>query len=143
MAWNQPGGGGGSKDPWNQGNKDPGADVEAFLNKLKGSLNRVFGGGGGSGGDGRRDDQDPVGRGLLLIVLLPVSAWVVFDSTTLVAERFRGVVLRFGKFDRLMDPGPNFKWPSPIESVRKINVTDVKSVSAKVRLLTSDENIVE
>ena len=144
MAWNQPGGGGGNKDPWNQGGKDPGADVEAFLNKLKASLNRVFGGGsGGNSGDGRRDEQDPVGRGLIFIVVLAVAAWLLFDSITLIDERQRGVVLRFGSFERLMDPGPNFKWPSPIESVRKINVTDVRSESAKVRLLTSDENIVE
>lgn len=142
MAWNQPGGGnGGGKDPWN--GRDPGADVEAFLNKLKASLNRVFGGGSGGGNESRRGESDPVGRGLLLLVLLAVTAWAVFDSVTLVDERERGVVLRFGKFDRLMAPGPNFKWPSPIESVRKINVTDVRSESAQVRLLTSDENIVQ
>jgi membrane protease subunit HflK len=51
MAWNQPGGDNGKKDPFN--NKDPGADVEAFLNKLKASLNRVFGGGSGSGSGGK------------------------------------------------------------------------------------------
>jgi membrane protease subunit HflK len=140
MAWNEPGGGK-DKDPWNK--NDPGADVEAFLNKLKASLNRVFGGGSGNSGGGRRDEQDPVGRGLLLIVLLAVSAWIVFDSVTLIDERERGVVLRFGSFERLMDPGPNFKWPSPIEKVMKINVTDVRSVSDQVRLLTSDENIVQ
>jgi len=143
MAWNQPGGDNGKKDPFN--NKDPGADVEAFLNKLKASLNRVFGGGSGSGSGGktRGDEQDPLGRGLLVIVLLAFLAWIVFDSITLIDERQRGVVLQFGKFDRLMDPGPNFKWPRPIESVRKINVTDVRSESAQVRLLTSDENIVQ
>ncbi|ODU48217.1 FtsH protease activity modulator HflK [uncultured Aquimonas sp.] len=147
MAWNQPGGGnsgGGDKDrdPWNS-NKDPGADVEAFLNKLKASLNRVFGGGGSE--DPRRGDGggDPMGRGLLLLVLLAVAAWAIFDSVVLVDERERGVVLRFGKFDRIMPPGPNFKWPSPIESVQKLDVTRVRSVSDQVRLLTADENIVQ
>lgn len=146
MAWNQPGSGGSGggdkdRDPWN-GNKDPGADVEAFLNKLKTSLNRVFGGGGE---DSRRNDGggDPVGRGVLLLVLLAVSAWAIFDSVVLVDERERGVVLRFGKYDRIMAPGPNLKWPSPIESVMKLDVTSVRSVSDQVRLLTADENIVQ
>jgi membrane protease subunit HflK len=138
MAWNQPGGG--NKDPWN--GKDPGADVEAFLNKLKGSLNRVFGGSGGDSGPASRD-SDPGMRGMALIVLLAVAAWALFDSVVLVDERERGVVMRFGKVERLMSPGPNFKWPRPIETVRKLNVTDVRSASDQVRLLTRDENIVQ
>ncbi|MEZ5455124.1 MAG: FtsH protease activity modulator HflK [Lysobacteraceae bacterium] len=138
MAWNQPGGG--NKDPWN--GKDPGADVEAFLNKLKGSLNRVFGGSGGDSGPAN-GDADPGMRGLALIVLLALLAWALFDSVVLVDERERGVVMRFGKVERLMSPGPNFKWPRPIETVRKLNVTDVRSASDQVRLLTRDENIVQ
>jgi membrane protease subunit HflK len=151
MAWNQPGGGSGGsgggggnkdRDPWN-GNKDPGADVEAFLNKLKGSLNKVFGGGGGGDEPRRGEGGEPVGRGLLLLVLLAVTAWAIFDSVILVDERERGVVLRFGKFDRIMPPGPNLKWPSPIERVMKLDVTNVRSASDQVRLLTADENIVQ
>lgn len=148
MAWNQPGSGGSGsgggnkdRDPWNN-NKDPGADVEAFLNKLKASLNRVFGGSGGEDSQ-RGDGGEPVGRGLLLLLLLALSAWAIFDSVILVDERERGVVLRFGKFDRIMAPGPNLKWPSPIESVMKLDVTSVRSVSDQVRLLTADENIVQ
>lgn len=147
MAWNQPGGGGSGggkdRDPWNNNNNDPGADVEAFLNKLKASLNRVFGGPGGGDSSRRGEGQDPVGRGLLLLVLLAVLAWAAFDSVVLVDERERGVVLRFGKFDRIMAPGPNFKWPNPIERVLKLDVTRVRSVSDQVRLLTADENIVQ
>lgn len=149
MAWNQPGSGGSGsgggdkdRDPWNS-NKDPGADVEAFLNKLKGSLNRVFGGGSGGDESRRSEGGDPVGRGLLLLALLAVAAWAIFDSVVLVDERERGVVLRFGKFDRIMPPGPNLKWPSPVERVMKLDVTRVRSVSDQVRLLTADENIVQ
>ncbi|MCG6117842.1 MAG: FtsH protease activity modulator HflK [Aquimonas sp.] len=147
MAWNQPGGGG--KDPWNNsgGSNEPGADVEAFLNKLKASLNRVFGGGGdgssGGGPEGRRNDNEPLGRGLVLLVLLAVVVYALFNSIVLIDERERGVVLRFGKYERLMAPGPNLKWPNPIERVMKLNVTDVRSVSDQVRLLTADENIVQ
>lgn len=145
MAWNQPGGGGKDKDPWNNGggNNDPGADVEAFLNKLKANLNRVFGGSGGGGSDGRRNDNEPLGRGLVALALLAVVVYALFNSIVLIDERERGVVLRFGKYERLMAPGPNLKWPNPIERVLKLNVTDVRSVSDQVRLLTADENIVQ
>jgi modulator of FtsH protease HflK len=137
MAWNEPGGG--KKDPWNNGG-DQGPDVEAFLNRLKGSLNRVFGGGsGGNNARGNRGNGGP-SFGLLLLGLLAI--WFVFDSWTLIDERQRGVVLRFGKFDRLMTPGPNFKWPRPIERVVKVEATQVSNVSDQVRMLTKDENIV-
>jgi membrane protease subunit HflK len=138
MAWNEPGGG--KKDPWNSGGgNDQGPDVEAFLNRLKASLNRVFGGGGnasrgkGSGGG--------MPFGLLLLGLL--ALWVVFDSWTLIQEQERGVVLRFGKTHRVMGPGPNFKWPRPIERVERVETTRVRNLSDKeVRMLTKDENIV-
>lgn len=140
MAWNEPGGG--KKDPWNSGGGgDQGPDVEAFLNKLKSNLNRVFGGsGGGSGSKAGRGSGGP-SLGLLLVGLL--ALWFVFDAWQQVDERERGVVLRFGKFDRIMPQGLNFKWPRPIESVIKVNVTEVKNLSEQVRLLTSDENIVQ
>src|SRR5690606_34229506 len=54
----------------------------------------------------------------------------------------RGAVLRFGKYDRQMNPGLNFKWPRPIEHVRKVDFTSVRSVNAEARMLTRDENLV-
>jgi modulator of FtsH protease HflK len=137
MAWNEPGGG--KKDPWNSGG-DQGPDVEAFLNRLKASLNRVFGGGGGGNNGRSGSGSGGPSIGLLLAGLLVL--WFVFDSWTLIDERQRGVVLRFGKADRLMTPGLNFKWPRPIESVTKVDATYVQNVSDQVRMLTRDENIV-
>lgn len=133
MAWNEPGKGG--KDPWD--NKDPGGDVDAFIARLKANLGRVFGGappsrkGGGSG-------SNPLWWLLAIVVV-----WVLFDSWQIIDERQRGVVLRFGKFERLMMPGPNFKLPFPIESVRKVDVTQIRTFSDQVRILTRDENIVQ
>lgn len=140
MAWNEPGGG--KKDPWNSGgNGDQGPDVEAFLNRLKASLNRVFGGSGGSGNARGKGSGGGMPFGLLLLGLF--SLWIVFDSWTLIQEQDRGVVLRFGKAHRIMGPGPNFKWPRPIESVERVEATRVRNLSDKeVRMLTKDENIV-
>lgn len=144
MAWNEPGKGGGSngggKDPWKR--KDGGGDdVEIFLSKLKANLGKVFGG-GGDGGSPRRGSGASGYGAIIGWVVLAVAVWLVFDSWQMVDERQRGVVLRFGEFNRFMDPGPNFKWPRPIESVEKVNVTDVRRVAEQVRLLTRDENIV-
>ncbi len=152
MAWNEPGGD--KKDPWNNGRKDSdpgkrgdqgqgqGPDVDAFLEKLKANLGRVFGSGGtGSGNSTRNSAQG--GPNLLLIIGGLLAVWLVFDSWVMVDERERGVVLRFGKFDRLMTPGPNFKLPRPFETVTKVDVTQLSSHTGQVRMLTSDENIVQ
>jgi membrane protease subunit HflK len=69
----------------------------------------------------------------------------------------QGVVLRFGKFDRISMPGLNYKFPFPVEKVYsprvdKINIINsgIATVSSKLGLdstddrvmLTGDENIV-
>jgi membrane protease subunit HflK len=137
MAWNEPGKGG--KEPWKPSG-NPNDDVEAFVQKLKDSLGRVFGGGSSGGSGGKR-----AGGGFGPLLWIPALAliWLVFDSWQMIDERQRGVVLRFGEFNRLMTPGPNFKWPRPIERVLTVNVTDVRSISDQVRMLTKDENIVQ
>jgi len=148
MAWNTPGGND-NKDPWNGGNKDggkdggksQGPDVDAFLDKLKENLGRVFGGGGSSGGGNARGAQG--GPNLMLIVIGGLMLWLLVDAWTMVDERERGVVLRFGKFDRLMTSGLNFKLPRPLESVVKVDVTQLSSHNGLVRMLTADENIVQ
>ena len=143
MAWNEPGGdkNKGSKDPWERPDGSQGADVDAFLARLKSGLGRVFGGDdeGGNGGGGGTGSGGP---SLGLIILAVLAIWLVFDSWALIDERQRGVVLRFGKYERLMTPGPNFKLPRPFESVIKVDATQVRNVSDRVRMLTRDENIV-
>lgn len=79
-----------------------------------------------------------VGRWILVAVVL----MVLFSSFQLIGEQQRGVVLRFGQFSRILQPGPNFKLPWPIESVRKVNATEIKTFSNQVPVLTRDENIV-
>jgi modulator of FtsH protease HflK len=75
-------------------------------------------------------------------VLGVLVAWFALDSWSRIDESQRGVVLRFGKFDRLMGSGLNFKWPSPIEQVYVVDTTKVRSTSDQVRMLTKDENLV-
>ena len=65
-----------------------------------------------------------------------IPQWQTID------ERERGVVLRFGKFERVMGSGLNMKWPRPIETVEIVETTRVRSDSAEVRMLTKDEALV-
>jgi membrane protease subunit HflK len=134
MAWNTPGNnnnqqdssGGGQRNPWKPRNGRGGNGFDQFLQRLR----DLFDGGGGGSGNPLR------WAGAVLLLFLASNCFV------LIAEQERGVVLRFGKFDRILEPGPSFKFPWPIESVTKVNATQIKSFSATVPVLTSDENIV-
>lgn len=134
MAWNEPGKGG--KNPWDD--KDTGGDVDAFIARLKANISRMFGNSGPPAKRGASAGGNPLGWIAALLVI-----WILFDSWQVIDTRQRGVVLRFGKFDRLMAPGPNFKLPRPFESVSKVDVTQIRTFTDSVRILTRDENIVQ
>jgi modulator of FtsH protease HflK len=125
MAWNEPGNG--QRDPWGRnrqtGNK-PG--LEDMLKQFRNRLGKL---GGGAGG-------------IFTILLALVLAWLLLSSYTIVDARQAGVVLRFGEYSRTLQPGFHLKFPRPIETVTKVGTTEIRSVSDKVRMLTSDENII-
>jgi len=131
MAWNTPGSGSGGSG--NNGNRNnnwkprnrQGGGIGEVVERLRG----LFGGAGGGGNP-------------LRWVLLGVGILVLFSSFQLVGEQDRGVVLRFGQYNRTMQPGPNFKFPWPIESVTKVNATGVRTFSNSLPVLTRDENII-
>ncbi|MDE2382893.1 MAG: FtsH protease activity modulator HflK, partial [Xanthomonadaceae bacterium] len=101
--------------------------------------------GNGGGGIGRILNSLPSlgGGSPLRWVGLVFALWLAFNCFVLIAEQQRGVVLRFGQFDRVMQPGPNFKLPWPVETVTKVNATQIKNYEASVPVLTRDENIVD
>ena len=108
--------------------------------------NRPGGGRSAGGGFGRLLDKLPDfggGGSPLRWIGLALALWLAFNCFVLIAEQQRGVVLRFGMFDRVMQPGPSFKLPWPIERVIKVNATQIKNYEDRVPVLTSDENIVE
>lgn len=125
MAWNEPGNG--QRDPWNR-NRPPGnkPGLEDTLRQLRNRFGKL---GGGAGG-------------IFTILLAFLIVWIAMSSFTIVDARQAGVVLRFGQFSRTLQPGFHLKFPSPIETVTKVGTTEIRSVSDKVRMLTSDENII-
>lgn len=123
MAWNTPGGSSNKdgRNPWQR--RGGGGGFDRYLDPLRG----LFGPGGGG-----------IGRWVGVLLVL----WLAFNTFVLVAEQERGVVLRFGQFARVLQPGPHFKWPWPIERVTKVAATQIKTFSETVPVLTRDENIV-
>jgi modulator of FtsH protease HflK len=163
MPWSNQGGGGG---PWGSGPKGPwGSGPQS-------------GGGGGGGGSTPPDleeilrrSQDKLrglvpggnlgGKGFALIVLAALVLWA-FSGFYRVEPDERGVVLRFGKFVKETDPGLNYHFPYPVETVLtpkalRVNKIDIgmrvvedlrrgvatRDVPEESLMLTGDENIVD
>ena len=159
MPWSNQGGGGGgpwgsggSKGPWGSGPQVPGPkppDLEELLRRSQDKLKGVLPGG------------NMGGRGFALIVLGAVVLWGVSGFFRVEPDEL-GVVMRFGKQVREVEPGLNYHLPYPIETVltpkalqvRKIDVgmrivedarrgTTVRDVPEESLMLTGDENIVD
>jgi membrane protease subunit HflK len=129
MAWNTPGGAG--KD--GRRPRRGGSVIDQYLDSLRG----LFGGSAGGGGSG-----GSAGGGIGRWAGIAFALWLAFNCFVLIAEQQRGVVLRFGHLSRVMQPGPHFKLPWPVERVLKVNATQIKTFSETLPVLTSDENIV-
>lgn len=105
----------------------------------------------------------PNGRLILLIALAAIALWLL-SGIYIVNPDEQGVVLRFGRYDRTVDPGPHYALPAPFETVYKPQVTQVlrsevgfrsvgqqnatfqqgqvRTIGEEASMLTGDENIV-
>ncbi|AXI84111.1 FtsH protease activity modulator HflK [Xylella taiwanensis] len=126
MSWNIPG--------------SKGKDASESQHRGSGPLRG--GGNGGVFGKIPGPLKDLLEVGILSWVLIGVVLIVLFSSVQLIGEQQRGVVLRFGQFVRVLQPGLSLKWPWPLESVHKVNATEIKTFGKQVPVLTRDENIV-
>ncbi len=160
MPWSNQGGGGGSGGPWGSGGKGPWSsgpqssgptppDLEEILRRGQDRLRRVLPGG------------NLGGKGFALLVLAAIALWG-FSGFFRVEPDELGVVLRFGKQVREVQPGLNYHLPIPIELVltpkalriNKIDIgmrqvessrggTALREVPEESLMLTGDENIVD
>lgn len=147
MAWNEPGNNNGNNgrdnDPWgnnnrgNKGGRDQGPpDLDEVFNKLSQKLGGKFGGKGGKG-------PSLTGGGAIgfsVIAAIAATIWF-FTGFYTIGEAERGVVLRLGKYDRIVDPGLNWR-PRFIDEVTPVNVQAIRSLRASGLMLTKDENVV-
>ncbi len=147
MAWNEPGDGNGSKDPWgNKNNKQDGPpDLDEVFKKLNEKVTSIFGGKGGrSGGGNGNSVSGTKGLGFIAVILLVLWA---LSGIYIVTDGTQGVVLQFGKFNKTTDSGPHW-YPRFIQSVDIVEVDKSRSIRVGVTMdealmLTSDENIVD
>jgi membrane protease subunit HflK len=137
MPWKEPGKG--NKDPWNSGDQPP--DLDEVFRNVNRRLKSLFG-----GGNGRKSDSSSGSNGsggIISIIVIALLLWVGWNSVHIIDQAERGVVLRFGKYHRTLDPGINVTFPSPIESLDTVNISNVRSVEDRGQMLTEDENLVE
>ncbi|MFP1681448.1 FtsH protease activity modulator HflK [Alloalcanivorax sp. C16-1] len=142
MAWNEPGGNK-PRDPWGGGGgggdqRPP--DLDEALKNLKDRINNLFGGKSSGGGGGKKPSGGFPG-GLLAVVLVILAVGYVLMGFYVVDQSQRAVVLRFGEFNRMVDPGLNWRAPV-IEQSMKVDVGQNRSYELSEEMLTEDTNIV-
>ncbi len=148
--WGSPPGGGGSGNGggFRRGPTPP--NMDEVIRKLQDTINRFSGGG--------RGGTRPILFGLIILVVI----WALSGLYRVLPDE-QGVVLRFGKFVNTTQPGLNYHFPYPIESVLTPKVTKVNRMDIGFRserdsgfgtgggvadvpeeslMLTGDENIV-
>lgn len=147
MAWNEPGNNNGNNgrdnDPWgnnnrgNKGGRDQGPpDLDEVFNKLSQKLGGKFGGKGGKGSS--IGGGGALGFGVIAIIAIAIWFFAGFYT---IGEAERGVVLRLGKYDRVVDPGLNWR-PRFIDEYEAVNVQAIRSLRSSGLMLTKDENVV-
>ncbi len=72
-------------------------------------------------------------KGAILLVALVVAGWLLSGFYRVEPDE-QGVVLRFGRFVQLTQPGLNYHLPYPIETVLTPKVTRVNRIDIGMRL---------
>jgi len=144
--WGSPPGGG--NGGFRRGPTPP--DIDEIIKKIQNTINKFTGGGKGGG--------KPIVFGLLILAII----WTLSGLYRVLPDE-QGVVLRFGKFVNTTQPGLNYHFPYPVETVLTPKVTKVNRMDIGFRserdsgftsgggvadvpeeslMLTGDENIV-
>jgi membrane protease subunit HflK len=146
------------ESPWgasSKNNKQPSPqsseDSNDLTQKFQDGLKNIFGGGG------KQDAK----KTIIIFIIGAITVWALSGFYRVDADE-QGVVLRFGKYTNMTQPGLNYHLPYPIESVMTPKVTRVNRVDIGFRssgdvsrsgaiseikeesaMLTGDENIVD
>jgi membrane protease subunit HflK len=152
--WGKPKGGSGGGNGgggWTPGGRGPkgsgGGDLDDLLRDIKRQFHHLF------GGDGNNHRGIVAGFALFFLLWLASGIYQLQPGE-------QGVVLRFGKFDRIASPGLRYHLPTPIESVEVVNVEGKHNETLggdpnspphggssgtgddEILMLTGDENII-
>ena len=155
MAWKNQGGGpwgsGGPRGPWGSGSPSggPTPNLEDLIRRGQDRLQSLLPGGNFGA------------TGVLIVIAGAIVLWALWGFFKVQPDEL-GVVLRFGKHVRTVQPGLNYHLPYPIETVQlpktlRVNTLNIgmrfsegRSGSQSMRdvpeeslMLTGDENIVD
>ncbi|MBN9461911.1 MAG: FtsH protease activity modulator HflK [Burkholderiales bacterium] len=152
------GGGGDQRPPQRPGGDGP-PDLDELWRDFNRRLNGMFRRGGGSsqppsGGNGGASFKG-AGAGVGLLVLVALLLWLG-SGFYIVQEGQASIVLRFGKFEQVIDrAGFTWRMPYPIETNEIVNVQQLRTVEVGYRnavrnktlreslMLTQDQSIVD
>ena len=149
-----PWGNGGNSDGPNQGSggerRPP--NIDDLAAQFQDSLKKMF-----SGGTNVPGGKKPI----FLFIIIAIALWISSGFYRVLPDE-QGVVLRFGKYTNMTQPGLNYHLPFPVETaltpkVSRVNRTDVgyrasgdtgrqssvSDVPEESLMLTGDENIVD
>ena len=140
----------------NQGPPDLDELWRNFNQKLAGLLSgrRATGGGDGNGEGPTLPDFKQMGGGAAMVLGVVLAIWF-FSGFFIVDASQRAVVLTFGEFTQIVEPGLQWRWPYPFQGHEIVNVTQVRTIEVGYRgnvktkvpkealMLTDDENIID
>ncbi len=147
------------QSPWKPKSPTPrGSDIDDLLHKSQQRFKDMLG--GGSNG------KDNANRFIPFILLAALLVWLASGFYTVEPEE-EALILRFGQFSRLAEPGLNYHLPTPLERVIIEKVTRIereevgfrststfnlsanklsnaqRNIGEESLMLTGDENIVD
>jgi membrane protease subunit HflK len=139
-----PGGAGGPKRPKRPaGGGPPPPDLGEFGRQLRSWLERLLGGPSGKGVQGQT---------LAIVAGVAFALWLL-SGVYMVQPNEEAVVTTFGRYTAVSGPGLHVRLPWPIQSQKKVPVTDAQRIEIGGRegaeepkeslMLTGDENIVD
>ena len=117
------------KNPWDKRSDDERrADAQKEIRKIKESWKELKKSGKLPGlkiPDDLKDKWWGDLRILYVVVIILTLMWLSTGFFTIDADE-EGIVMRFGKYNREVMPGLNYKLPTPFETVQKVSVTRIK-----------------
>ena len=137
MSWNNDD----KRNPWQSDrNRGPG-DLDEVVRDMQRKLSGLFGGRGRGGRGNGRGGDSPAGRGMATAIFgIVIAGWALWGLYS-VDDAERGVVLRFGEFHAITQPG--LRWRIPlVDTYELINTNVTERYSYRGSMLTEDENIV-
>ena len=135
MSWNNDD----KKNPWQSDRSQGPGDLDEVVRGMQRKLSGLFGGRGGRGNG--RGGSSSSGRGIAGVVLgIVFAGWALWGLYS-VDDAERGMVMRFGKFHAITQPG--LRWRIPlVDTYELINTNVTERYGYSGSMLTEDENIV-